>query len=122
MVDLFLAGALGDLEIQQVEDVLPAGDRAARQAAGEDFGERRQIGPDPVGLLRAARRHPEPVDHLVENQQDAVLGSQPAQRVEEIGVDRQFAAIGPGRLDDRGGDVVVLLQQLCQASLVVLVT
>ncbi len=50
-----------------------------------------------------------------------MLGGEPAQRVEEIRVDRQFAAIGPGRLDDRGGDVVVLFQQARQRRLVVLV-
>ena len=76
----------------------------------------------PIGRLRPARRHAEAVDHLVEDQQHAVLGGQPAQRVEEIGVDRQAAAIGAGRLDDRGGDLaVVLLQQPRQHRLVVLV-
>ena len=84
MVDLFLAGRLGDLEVEQVEDVLAPGDRAARQAAGEDLRQRRQVGPDAVGLLRAAGRDAEAVDHLVEDQQDAVLGGEPAQRVEEI--------------------------------------
>ena len=97
-------------------------DRAARQPAGEDLRQGRQVGPDAVGGLRAARRHAEAVDHLVEDQQHAVLGGQPAQRVQEFGVDRQLAAIGAGRLDDRGGDlVVVLFEQPREPRLVVLV-
>ena len=111
-----------DLEIQQFEDVLAPGDRAAGQAAGEDFRQCRQVRADAVGLLRAARRDAEPVDDLVEDQQHAVLGGQPAQRVQEIRVDRQFAAIGAGRLDDRGGDLaLVLFQQPRQRRFVVLV-
>ena len=122
MGDLLLAGRLGGLEVEQVEDVLAAGDGAAGQAAGEDLRQGRQVGLDAVGLLRAARRDTETVDHLVEDQQHAVLGGEPAQRVEEFGVDRQLAAIGAGRLDDRGGDLArVLFEQAGQRRLVVLV-
>ena len=50
-----------------------------------------------------------------------MLGSQPPQGVQEIRVDRQFAAIGAGRLDNRGSDLaLVLLQGARQPSFVVL--
>jgi hypothetical protein len=50
-----------------------------------------------------------------------VLGGEPAQRMQEIRIDRQFAAIGAGRLDYRGGDIPMLLQKACQRRLVVLI-
>src|SRR5438874_895551 len=72
MRDLFLAGALGDLEIQQIENVLAPGDRAARQTAGEDLGQGRQVGADAISLLRPARRDAEAGHHLVEDQHASV--------------------------------------------------
>src|SRR5207248_7308816 len=92
-------------------DLLAPGDSAARQAAGEDLGEGGQVGLDAIGLLRPALCDPKPGHDLVKDQQHAVLGSQPPQGVQEIRVDRQFAAIGAGRLDNRGSDLALVLLQ-----------
>ena len=54
---------------------------AAGQTTGEDLRQGRQIGTDPVGLLGAAGRDAEAVHHLVKDQQRAVLGGKPAQRL-----------------------------------------
>ena len=98
-------------------------DRAARQAAGEDLGQRRQVGPDAVGLparRRGDTRKPVTTSSKISNTPCSAVSR--AQRVQEIRVDRQAAAIGAGRLDDRRGDVaLVLLQQPGQRRLVVLV-
>ena len=65
MLHLRLAGA----EFEVGQDVGPAGHAAARQAAGQDLGQRRQVGPDAVMFLRPAGRDAEAGDDLVEDQQ-----------------------------------------------------
>jgi hypothetical protein len=67
MGDLLAVGRLGDLEVEQVEDVLAAGDRAPRQPACEDLRQCRQIRPDAVLGLCAARRNAEAGHDLVKD-------------------------------------------------------
>ena len=52
----------------------------------------------------AAARQAESRDHLIEDQQRAVLARQLAQRVEELAPLRQQAVIGRHRLDDDRGN------------------
>jgi hypothetical protein len=99
--DLLAVRGLGDLEVEEIEDVLAAGDGTPRQASGENLGEGRQIGPDAVFGLGTARRHAEAGHHLVEDQQHAVLPGQFAQRLQKRRVDRQLRAVRAGRLDAR---------------------
>ena len=95
MGDLLAVGGLGDLEVEQIENILAAGDRAARQPAGEDLRQCRQIGPDAVFRLGAAGRNPEAGDHLVEDQHDAVLPGQFTQCRQEFRLDRQPCTWAP---------------------------
>ena len=91
MVDLLQPGRLGGGEIEQVEDVPPARDGGAGQAAGDDLGERGHVRPDAERRLRAAARHAKAGHHLVEDQQHAVPRGQLAQPVQEFGPQRHLA-------------------------------
>ena len=73
----------GNLEVEAVEQILAPGQRPSRQAAGEDLGERAEIGGNPELALRAARRYPEPRHYLVEDEEHPVLAGRLAQRFEE---------------------------------------
>src|SRR5947209_2241519 len=90
----------GLVKIWKFENVLAAGDRSARQPAGEDLRQRRQIGSDAVLGLRPAWRNPEAGDDLVEDQQHAMLPGQFTQLGQEFRVDRQLRAVSAGRLED----------------------
>jgi hypothetical protein len=90
MGDLLAVGGLGHLKVEEIEDVLAADDRPARQAAGEDLGQGRHVGPDAVFGLGAARLHAETGHHLVKDQQNAMLPGQFAQRCEK-------GRLGPGQ-------------------------
>ena len=63
-------------------DVGASAEGAHRQAAADDLAEAGQVGTDAVHLLQAARGEPEG-DHLVEDEQDAALGGDLAQSLEE---------------------------------------
>jgi hypothetical protein len=56
-----------------LHDFPAAAEGAHRHAAADDLAERRQVGPDPVELLRAALRDAEAGHHFVEDQHGAVL-------------------------------------------------
>ena len=61
-----------DVEIQIVQNILAAANGAARQAAGNDLGQRGYVGNDPVMGLRPAGRDPKAGDYLIEDQKDAI--------------------------------------------------
>src|SRR5207245_4555333 len=105
--DLLAALAGGDGEIELVEDRLAANDGTARQTAGEDLGKRGQIWRHAVMTLRAAFRHAEPGDDLVEDEEYAALRRRLAQGGEEFRRQRHHAEARPRRLHDDCGDVVV---------------
>src|SRR5262249_59740684 len=106
MLHLWLAGA----ELEGAEHVGPAGETAARQAAGENFGQRRQVGPYVVKALCAARMDAEAGNHFVEDEQAIVLGGEVAERLEEVAAHGHTAEMAAGRLDDHTADALVLRQ------------
>ena len=71
--DLLASRAFGDLEVEQVQDVLAPRDAGAGQSAGDDLGEAREVGPHVERHLRAALGGAEAGDDLVEDQDGAVL-------------------------------------------------
>ena len=75
VADLLAARRLGGRGVDLGHDVGAAGDRAARQAAGDDLGEVAHVRRHAVALLRAAARPAEAGDHLVEDQEHAVLAA-----------------------------------------------
>src|SRR5260370_39405575 len=64
-----------------------------REAAADHLAEGAEVGRDAVIFLRAAVGETEPGDDLVEDQWDAVLGGDLAQRLEEAG-GRRGEALG----------------------------
>src|SRR5215472_418769 len=120
MGDFFAVGRFCDLKIEEVENVFAAGDRPARKAARRDLRQGGQIGPDAVLRLSPSRRNAETGDDLIEDQDHTVLTGQFAQAGQEVRVDRQLCAVRAGRLDDRGGDVAVRLEQAGEAFGIVL--
>ena len=77
---IFSTGRGRAREVEPLEHVGAADHGPARQAAGQDLGERGEVGGDAEVRLRAARRHAKAGDHLVEDQQHAVRRGQLAQR------------------------------------------
>ncbi len=63
----------------QVHQIAATSVGADRKAATDDLSQHREIGSDAVALLGAARRDPEAGDHLVEDEQRAALGAEPAE-------------------------------------------
>jgi hypothetical protein len=98
------------LERLHVEHIAVADHGAARQAAGNDLGQRRHVGCHPVELLRAARAVAKPGDHLVEDQNDA---ARPCQVAQLAGMARRRKSRStPGLDDDRCDLVRMRVQQL----------
>ena len=56
VADLLAPGGFGGRGVELVHDVGAAGDRAARQAAGDDLGQHAHVGRDAEAALRAAAR------------------------------------------------------------------
>ena len=109
--DLLAAACLGLVEVQVVEYLLAPGHGAARQAARDDLGVGAHIGCHAETPLGAAGGDAEAGNHLVEDQRHAVLRRQlpqEAEKLERMGHEPERAA---GRLQDRGGDVVVGLER-----------
>src|SRR6185503_4351660 len=94
------AGAAG-VELEDGEEVGAAGDGAAGEAAGEDFGERgyvrhfwtppRSAHPHAVGGLGAAGGAAEAGDDFVEDEEGALLLGEGAEGAAEGGVEREGA-------------------------------
>src|SRR5215813_11685770 len=72
-------------------DIGAAGDRREREAAADDLAQGANIGDDAVIFLRAAVGEAEASDDLVEDQQQAVLGRELAQALEESRLGRDQA-------------------------------
>ena len=75
-----------------LHQVAPAAERGAREAAAHHLAEDGEVGRDAVALLRPAAGDPEPGDHLVEDQERAVLV---AEETEPFEVARRRAARRP---------------------------
>jgi hypothetical protein len=70
--------------VDPVHDVGPTRDGADRVAAADELAVRREVRPHAEDALRALLVRPEPGQHLVEHQHDAVLVAQLAQRADEL--------------------------------------
>jgi hypothetical protein len=108
VLDALVARRLGALVIHALHDVRPPDDRPARQPAGEDLRQAREVGCDAVMGLRAAGRDAEAGHHLVEDQEGAVLLRHRPQSFEERLARRDLAEGGAGRLQDHRRDLVLL--------------
>ncbi len=111
MGHLLLPALRHHAEVQQRQDVPAPGHRRARQPAGDDLGERRQVRPHTERRLCAARRDPEAGDHLVQDQQHIVFLRQLTQCAHEVRADRHLAEGRAGRLQNHRGDVAVARQR-----------
>src|SRR6266542_2470222 len=92
-------------ELEHREDVRFAGDSAAREAAGEDLGKRREFRGDAEAGLHTARRYPEARDDFVENQDGVVPAGGIAQAREDIFAERRGPPRGPRRLENNRGEL-----------------
>ena len=99
------------LEVQPLHDRHGPRHRSAGKAAGEDLGEGRQIRGDAVKRLRAAAGDAKAGHHLVEDEEDAPLRGDPAQHVDELGLERQDPEAPAGRLQHDRRDVVPGFEQ-----------
>ncbi len=100
---LDLAAAVAEGE--DVHDVGAPGQRAAGHAAGDDLGERREVGRDADHRLRAARRPAEARHDLVEHDERAVRARGLGDGRDALGRERHGAPGGAGRLEDHAGHV-----------------
>jgi tetratricopeptide (TPR) repeat protein len=66
-------------------DVRPPAERGARQPAAHHLAERHQVAANPVDAVPARRRHPEPGQHLVHDQQRAASVAHGPQQLVEPG-------------------------------------
>src|SRR5205823_15133297 len=71
----------------------------------QDFSQTGQIGQHMEALLRAAKRDAKTADHLVEDQDRAVLARDLAQVLKKTGVGRDDAHVARDWLDDHGRDL-----------------
>ncbi|NKA55413.1 hypothetical protein GO279_04174 [Ralstonia solanacearum] len=89
------------------------GHHPRRHASADDLAVGRHIGLDAVPGLRAARMQAEPHDDFVEDQRDAVLARQLAQRVQEL-ARLPVGAAALHRLHQHRGQLVRVLADACQ--------
>ena len=106
---------LAGTEVENLHDVGPARQAAARQTAGQDLGHGRQIGLDVVKALGAAGMDAKTADDLIENQQAIVLRGDVAQGLEEFAAHRHLPEMAAGRLDDDAADLRIAGQGLFDA-------
>ena len=92
---------------EQVHQLRLAAERRDRPAVRHRLPERRQVGRDPGDRLVAAEAVAEAGDHLVEDEDRAVLGRELAQPLEEAGLRQDRADVVGDRLEDDRGDVVL---------------
>ncbi len=91
--------------VHPVHDVGAARDGADGEPAAEHLAVRREVGSDAVQLLGSAQRGPEPGEHLVEHQDDAVAPCHLTEGADELnGPQRGVPALHG--LDDHRGDPV----------------
>ena len=84
--------------------LLPADAPGAGIAAGHDLAEDGEVGVDAEVALGSRRPQPEGGNHLVEDEQGAVLAAEPFHLAVEFKVERASAAFGADRLHEhRGG-------------------
>ncbi len=98
-----------------------AAEGAHREAAADDLAERGEVGRDAVALLRAAERHAEAGDDLVEDEHDAVRVAQVAQTLQEALGGRHDAHVAGDRLDDDRRDLVAFCGERCRNRVEVVV-
>ena len=96
----------------ELDQVRPSTIGANREAAADDLAQDRQVGPDAVELLRAARRDAESRDHLIEDQQRTRACSELAQPVKEAFDRRDHPHVRGHRFDDDGGDLALVRLEL----------
>ena len=112
MADLLPPGLFRDLEIQVVQDVLATANGAARKAASDDLGQGGEVGRDTVVGLRPAGGDPKTGNHLVEDQEGAVLTGQRPQLVQGVDGRRDLARVAADRLNHHGGYIAIAGQDL----------
>ena len=105
---------------QGVHHVAPPAEGSHGQPAADDLAQHREVGVDPVELLRPAGRHAEPGDHLVEDEERPLLPRHLPQRVEEPRGREDDPHVAGDRLDDDRGDLsLVHLEQAADGGGVV---
>src|SRR5713226_4924649 len=95
--------------LEDVHDLGFAAEARQLEAAARDLAERRHIGPDVVVLLGAAIREAEAREHLVEDQDDALLARELAEALEVVRLRRDHAGTAEDGLDDQRADLVLVL-------------
>src|SRR5713226_1402213 len=95
--------------LEDIHDLGFAAEARQLEAAARDFAEGRHIGPDVVVLLGAAIREAEAREHLVEDQDDALLARELAEALEVIGLRHDHAGPAEDGLDDQRADLVLVL-------------
>jgi hypothetical protein len=93
---------------QAIHDLAFSAEGPHREAASDDLAERGEVGRHTVELLRAAERHAESGDDLVEYQHHAVLVAERAQPLQKAITWRNDAHVAGDRLKDDRGDLIAL--------------
>ncbi len=91
------------------EHVGPAAEGAEREPTADHLAEAPEVGRHAERRTGRPGAHPEPGDHLVEDEQCADRVAGPAQLGQEPGLGRHQVHVGRHRLDDDAGDGVVEL-------------
>ena len=108
-----MLGVAGHLE--DLHDVGSADQRSARHATRDDLREARQVGGDTIELLCAARAEPKSGDDFVEDQQNVASLGDFAQSAQEVRWKRHPAPGCTRRLDDHGGNIVLIGEKVINA-------
>ena len=84
-------------------------ERRAREPAAHHLAERGEVRRHSVVVLRPAVPHPEPGDHLVEQQHGSAVVAQRPEPFQESGLGRHDAHVGRDRLDRDDRDLATAL-------------
>src|SRR5213593_4227487 len=108
-------------EGDRIHQVSAADERRSRQPPGDRLREAGEIGGHAEVLLRAARRHAEARDDLVEDEGDAALPRELAERAKESGVRGHGHRATARRLEDDGRDLALVTELLSDPEVEVVV-
>ena len=86
---------------------IPAGNRAARQTTGEDFGHGTEVRHEPQLFLQTPRAPAKPGDNFVQNHHHTVLLREIPYPFQEAGFERHGAVRGPRPFGDDTGDIII---------------
>ncbi len=116
-----IGATMGNALAVFAQDLFLAADRRDRIAVGDRLGDGEDIGLDAIELLGAALADAEAGLHFVDDHQHAIFGAKLTHRLDEFRLRGNTTAIAEDRLDQHGGNgVVVLFENFFEAIGVVI--